>query len=195
MYAKRIDIFREVKARIPITDAFRLYNIPINKWNKALCVFHNEKTPSLTIYPKSNSFYCFGCGIGGSVIDLVQRLYSLEPLEAAKKLDNDFGLNLCGRKLTEAEKTKYEAFERKREAEQAYKQWQTEYMSYLSSNISLYRELIRLTNPSEHKGEFRDDFKAAINEVQYLEYQWEILFDGSESDKTSLYLEKKAVSI
>ena len=191
----KVDIFREVKARVSITDAFRLYGIPLNRRNEALCVFHNEKTPSLVAYTKNNSFYCFGCHVGGSVIDLAIKLFGLERLEAAKKLDIDFGLNLYGRELTDAEKAKYQALGKEQEAEQAYRQWQEDYIYYLSTNINLYHELIRLTCPSEHNGEFRDDFREAINEVQYLEYLWDILYDGTESEKASLYLEKRAVQL
>ena len=35
---------------------------------KCLCPFHSEKTPSMVIYPDTQSFYCFGCGAGGDVI-------------------------------------------------------------------------------------------------------------------------------
>jgi len=38
---------------------------------KGLCPLHNEKDPSFTVYPESQSWFCFGCGKGGDVFDLV----------------------------------------------------------------------------------------------------------------------------
>src|SRR5699024_555928 len=38
---------------------------------KALCPFHNERTPSFTVYPKNQSFHCFGCERSGTIIDYV----------------------------------------------------------------------------------------------------------------------------
>lgn len=49
-----------------------------------LCPFHNEKTPSFTVYPESRSFYCFGCGAGGDVISFVRRMENLDYIEAVK---------------------------------------------------------------------------------------------------------------
>lgn len=49
-----------------------------------LCPFHNEKTPSFTVYPDTRSFYCFGCGAGGDVITFIRRIENLDYIEAVK---------------------------------------------------------------------------------------------------------------
>ena len=43
-----------------------------------LCPFHNEKTPSFTLYPDTSSFYCFGCGAAGDVITFIRRIENLD---------------------------------------------------------------------------------------------------------------------
>ena len=58
-----------------------------------LCPFHSEKSPSFTVYPENQSFYCFGCGTSGDVIDLVAKLFNLSSYDAAKKLAYDFGID------------------------------------------------------------------------------------------------------
>ncbi len=60
---------------------------------KGLCPFHSEKTPSFVVYPESQSFYCFGCGATGDVIDLVAKLFNLSSYDATKKLADDFGID------------------------------------------------------------------------------------------------------
>ena len=57
-----------------------------------LCPFHNEKTPSFTVYPDTQSFYCFGCGATGDVIDFVSRLRGIGSKEAAILLAQDFAI-------------------------------------------------------------------------------------------------------
>lgn len=59
-----------------------------------LCPFHNEKTPSFTVYPESNSFYCFGCGAGGDVISFVRRMENLDYIEAVKAVAQMAGVSM-----------------------------------------------------------------------------------------------------
>ncbi|SDM84199.1 DNA primase [Acetanaerobacterium elongatum] len=59
-----------------------------------LCPFHSEKTPSFTVYPENQSFYCFGCGAGGDVVSFIKRIENLDYLEALKFLADRAGMRL-----------------------------------------------------------------------------------------------------
>lgn len=61
---------------------------------KGLCPFHGERTPSFYVYPESQSFYCFGCGAGGGIIQFIQRIENLSFVEAVKFLAQRAGLNM-----------------------------------------------------------------------------------------------------
>ena len=57
---------------------------------KSLCPFHREKTASFTIFPVTNTFKCFGCGAGSSVIDLVMHERNCDYSEAVVWLRETF---------------------------------------------------------------------------------------------------------
>ena len=59
-----------------------------------LCPFHNEKSPSFNIYPGNNSYYCFGCGKGGGVVNFIMEIERLDFIEAVKWLAQRAGLQL-----------------------------------------------------------------------------------------------------
>ena len=60
---------------------------------KGLCPFHSEKTPSFTVYP-DNSFYCFGCGVGGNVITFIQKRENLDFESAIEFLADRAGITI-----------------------------------------------------------------------------------------------------
>jgi len=61
---------------------------------KGLCPFHSEKTPSFTVYPGTQSFFCFGCGAGGDVINFVMRTENLDYVAAVETLAKRAGITL-----------------------------------------------------------------------------------------------------
>ena len=61
---------------------------------KGLCPFHSEKSPSFTVYPASNSFYCFGCGAGGDQVNFIMRMERLDYPDAIEFLAKRAGITI-----------------------------------------------------------------------------------------------------
>ena len=59
-----------------------------------LCPFHNEKTPSFTVFPATKSCHCFGCGAGGDVITFTMRVENLDYVEALEFLAARSGITI-----------------------------------------------------------------------------------------------------
>ena len=71
-----------------------------------LCPFHAEKTPSFTVSPDKQIFYCFGCGAGGNVFSFLMKNDGLTFPEAARALAHRYGIDLPTRKMSIHEKKK-----------------------------------------------------------------------------------------
>ena len=69
-----------------------------------LCPFHSEKTPSFTVSPDKQIFYCFGCGEGGNVFSFVMKQEGLTFPEAAKHLARRYGIVLPDRRMSPGQK-------------------------------------------------------------------------------------------
>ena len=85
--------FNAVCEQLDLRNVARYYGIE-SKRDKIECLSdgHEEKTPSMHLYP--NSYHCFGCGEHGNVINFTSMLFNIPIYEAAVKLANDFSLNV-----------------------------------------------------------------------------------------------------
>jgi DNA primase len=75
---------------------------------KALCPFHQEKTPSFTVSPSRQTFHCFGCGAGGSVFRFVMDYEHIDFPAAVGKLAVRAGITIVERRGAENEDRQYE---------------------------------------------------------------------------------------
>ena len=90
------EVINEIKYRNDIETVISQY-VTLKRRGKnlvGLCPFHNEKTPSFTIYPENGSFYCFGCGAGGDVITFIGLTENLDYIESVKLLAEKSGVVL-----------------------------------------------------------------------------------------------------
>ncbi len=76
---------------------------------KALCPFHQEKTPSFVVSPSRQTFHCFGCGAGGSVFRFVMDYEHTDFPSAVRKLAARAGITLAETRGAEDEDRRYEA--------------------------------------------------------------------------------------
>ncbi len=69
-----------------------------------LCPFHSEKTPSFSVSPDKQIFYCFGCGAGGNVFSFLMKQHGFSFPEAVKNLAHRYGIALPDQTLTPEQK-------------------------------------------------------------------------------------------
>lgn len=87
-----------VKDSIGIEAVFDYYagisleNVKGRKTKLISCIFHQERTPSLSITPSKNVFHCFGCHAKGDIITLVSLLKNVSQARATYIIAEDFGL-------------------------------------------------------------------------------------------------------
>lgn len=85
---------QEVILRNPLEEVVAQYSTLKRAGSNLVCCcpFHNEKTPSFTLYSDPSHFYCYGCGAGGDVITFIRRMENLDYVAAIEYLANRAGL-------------------------------------------------------------------------------------------------------
>ena len=82
------NLIMQIKSKINIEDMISKYAVlkRDGKNNKCICLFHSEKTPSMVVYSDTQSFYCFGCAVGGDIFSFTMKVENLGYIEAVKYL-------------------------------------------------------------------------------------------------------------
>ena len=79
-----------LKSRHPLGPAVEAAGVELRgrgRVRQGLCPFHEETEGSFTVYADTQRFYCFGCGLGGDVLDFIQRTDGVDLPEALRRLD------------------------------------------------------------------------------------------------------------
>lgn len=159
-------------------DVARFYGLQINRSGMACCPFHNEKTPSLKVYP--DHFYCFGCGATGDCTGFTAKLFGISQFEAAKKISHDFGLNLFNGEIAVP-------VNKGLQAENDYRMWLIKAGQAVSDYLTKLYKWRRQYKPHNMSEQANPLFSESLTKTDYVEYLSEVLTYGSDKEKRQLY--------
>ena len=136
------DALKLIKDSVSIYDVLSCYNLSTNRSGFVVCPFHAEKTASMKIYGKTNTYKCFGCGAFGDVIDFVAKMETATVRDAMEILAARFGLDVF---ITES--TSPEVIKKAQEAQAARdleKAKSVRREEYIRTQLSLISEAIKM---------------------------------------------------
>lgn len=169
------ELYRKVKEAVSMQQAAEYCGLVVERGH-CLCPFHQDRHPSMKIYPDGKGYYCFSCGSGGDQVKLAARYRGIGNYEAAKELAAAFGVPVRV-PLTYREKREAEKQRRRRQELAAFvkrsKMWLTVYRGLLC-------EAVRERNKHFYEG---------LGNLTYVEY----LLDCLEQCPEELYADKRAV--
>lgn len=170
-------VFEMTRDRVEAVDAAHFYGMSFDRFNKkALCPFHSDKHPSMSF--SKGRFHCWACGANGDAIDFVAKLFNEKPIEAVRRLNNDFCLNLpLESKFTPEQRE--QAKKRKEEKELA-ERFEITLEAAQRQLSAVHRELFRISqNPPDMTadGDPPTEYAFAVKWIDYVFY----LLNGMEA--------------
>ena len=134
-----MNIFQVVKENVTARQAAEQYGLKVNKNGMVCCPFHDDRHPSMKV---DKGFCCFACGTKGDVITFVADFFHLTPLEAAKKLAEDFRIPI----FTDSSKKRNTGKEKEKpkrtlyQTEKKFEEWERKSIRVISDNLHLLKE-------------------------------------------------------
>ncbi|MCO1601355.1 DNA primase [Desulfosporosinus nitroreducens] len=100
------EVIEEVRSRTDIVEIISEY-VSLQRKGKnylGLCPFHAEKTPSFTVTPEKQMFYCFGCNVGGNAFSFLMKKENWSFVESIQNLASRYGVSLPEKELSPRER-------------------------------------------------------------------------------------------
>ena len=163
------NLIPRIKERLTILEVAARYGLPVKR-GFICCPFHSERTPSLKLY-ENNTWYCFGCGAHGDVIDFVSKMEGKTFSETMRSLAVELGLGASDFSATDY--SNYLKNKRIKARRAAQDEWIKKARLSISFSLRNAREIMS-------KGEQTDEFFRALQSISRLEYLSEALEDDPE---------------
>lgn len=163
------ELYRKVKEGVTARQVAEHYGFPPNTKGLCLCPFHQDKKPSLKIYPNGKGFYCFACGAGGDQIKLAALYMGVSNTEAAEELAVAFQIPVSV-PTTYREKREFELKMKKRRK-----------LADFRKRAEMYLQMYRILLCEARRQPDTPHFLEAVHGLEYIDYLIECLKECPEA--------------
>lgn len=174
-----MNVFQAVKQSIETRQAAEAYGIEVSHNGMCCCPFHNDSNPSMKV---DSRYHCFGCGEDGDVIDFVGKLYSLTPIEAARKLAADFCISYDSRQNEKSEKPSISVYlkrqQERKEEDRCYR-----VLCYYYRTLKEWKECYA---PKSQNEKLNPLFVEAITNIDRIDYLLDVFLSGTKDERAEL---------
>jgi len=164
-------------------EGFDLKRRGRNYWSR--CPFHDERTPSFMVNPNRQYYHCFGCGNHGDVITFIMQYRNLSFQDAIDHLKIDGKSSL---KLNPQEK-------KRKDLLAAYRSWLHSFYRQLCKQEQVLYNLMKRSRGHPFQNEdIAWEYAELISELPLIGMKIDILWNGSEEDKLTLFIKENQTS-
>ena len=174
-----MNVFQVVKENVTARQAAEQYGFEVKHGGMMCCPFHDDKNPSMKV---DKRFHCFGCGAHGDVIDFVARLFNLDPVASAKRLNEDFKLGMDLDRPPDTEQIR--KHRKTQEARRRFESWRDQMLNQLD-------QAIRIANLAGYP--VTDAEILAIRYRETMEAWSDILMHGSLDEQMQIFRDREGV--
>jgi DNA primase len=164
-----LDAAAQIKSHLSIQEACERYGVHFDSRSRALCPFHNDSHPSGSI--KNNLFHCYVCDLHLDIFSFTMRVFDINFSQAILRLNEDFGLGLCGQKPDRRALERFRCEQADKAATLAA--CRAEY----DRNVELHRYIFNALHSADKPVTWRDKYRVAIwkSKLEYLEWWFEVM--------------------
>lgn len=172
-----LELYRKVKEAISMRQVVEYYGIKVDEKGWCICPFHQDRHPSMKIFPDGRGYYCFTCGSGGDQITFAARYLGVRNSEAARYLAEMFRVPL----------EEPSTYREKRQAE--FKRREHQDMEVFTKRAKLYLRMYRNLLCEARRDPGSCHFLEGIYKLEYIEY----LLECTEHCPEEMYGNQEAV--
>ncbi|MBN1574737.1 MAG: hypothetical protein JW984_16190 [Deltaproteobacteria bacterium] len=176
--------FELVKSLTDLPSLMEEAGLAINRGGFCKCFLHEDRTPSLKIYPDQGRWWCFSCNRGGDVFDFCECFYKLDTKSALSFLAQKAGLNIIGKPIAPEIRREIEEKRQRREREKMFKQWVKSETLKLAGLLYKLDIMIDKITPKSLGFEWS---RFLMESREIFEYHYEILLGHDWEAKLELY--------